>query len=66
MNDMHSAQLLDKEKAGNVWLMGHRGKWERLRLKNVREARLREIEMLSQTMNQINNPQTRRVVLKRK
>lgn len=66
VNDMHSAQLLDKEKAGNVWLMGHRGKWERLRLKNVREARLREIEMLSQTMNQINNPQTRRVVLKRK
>ena len=66
VNDKHAAELLDKDKADNLWLRVHREKWERLRLKNVRETRLREMELLSQTMNQINNPQVRRIVLKRK
>ncbi len=64
-NDRRAVEALDSEKSRNIWLDIHRDNYSRLMLPHVREARARQMEELVETIYAINQPQTRRIVLRR-
>ena len=61
-----AAELYERNKGESAWVLGYRNDWDRYRLEGVREARLNEIELLTQAMNQANKPRTHRIILKRR
>ena len=52
--------VLDAEKGKNIWLQIHRENYAKLMLPHVREARAQQMELLVETIYEINKPQTRR------
>lgn len=64
-DDRRAVEALDREKPNNVWLGIHRDNYSRLMLPRVREARVRQMEQLTETIYEINRPQRRRIVLRR-
>lgn len=63
-NDAHAVRVLDAEKGKNIWLQIHRENYAKLMLPHVREARALQMELLVETIYEINKPQTRKVVLR--
>ena len=63
-NDAHAVSVLDAEKGKNIWLQIHRENYAKLMLPHVREARAQQMELLVETIYEINKPQTRKVVLR--
>ena len=63
-NDAHAVRVLDAEKEKNIWLQIHRENYAKLMLPHVREARALQMELLVETIYEINKPQTRKVVLR--
>ena len=63
-NDAHAVSVLAAEKGKNIWLQIHRENYAKLMLPLVREARAQQMELLVETIYEINKPQTRKVVLR--
>ena len=57
-NDAHAVSVLDAEKGKNIWLQIHRENYAKLMLPHVREARAQQMELLVETIYEINKPQT--------
>ena len=60
----NAVRVLDAEKGKNIWLQIHRENYAKLMLPHVREARALQMELLVETIYEINKPQTRKVVLR--
>lgn len=63
-NDARAVRVLDAEKGKNIWLQIHRENYAKLMLPHVREARAQQMELLVETIYEINKPQVRKVVLR--
>lgn len=64
-NDRRAVETLDREKSSNIWLDIHRANYARLMLPHVRAAQAHRMEELTETIYEINTPQTHRIVLRR-
>lgn len=65
-NDRRAVEAIDEGKAKDVWAGIHRDNYAKLMHRNVREARLDEIRLLSDRMYEINKPVSHRIMLKKK
>lgn len=61
--DRKALEAIDRSKDG--WAAARKDTYARLMHKNVREAKLAEMEMLIKKIYQLNKPQTRRIALKK-
>lgn len=64
-NNAKSVEVLDKERANNVWLNIHRDNYLKLMHKEVRETREKEMELLTSKIYEINKPVVRKITLRK-
>lgn len=65
-NDRKAVDAIDKYKTQDIWAGIHRDTYAKLMLKDVRETRLQEMDMLTDRIYQINKPVTHRISIRKK
>lgn len=65
-NDRKAVEAIDKHKSSDIWAGIHRDTYARLMHKDVRDARIAEMDMLTDKIYEINKPVTHRITLRTK
>ncbi|MCM1177921.1 MAG: SGNH/GDSL hydrolase family protein [Clostridium sp.] len=65
-NDEHAVKVLEAEKNNDIWLQIQRNTWSRMMHDSVREARQKEMELLTEKIYSINKPVVHRISLRKK
>ncbi len=65
-NDRRSVEAIDKGKTDDIWAGIHRDTYAKLMHEDIREARLAEMDMLTEKIYEINKPLTHRIEIRKK
>lgn len=66
VNDEHAIKVYDENRPVNGWLNVHRDNYSKMLHKNVRDAKIAQMELLREKIYEINKPETRTIRVRQK